>query len=176
MSKNSARFAGTFSSHASLVNLSASRARDSIVALRARYYVLHIHITLFLVNWYWSLSQFYNVVDVNYISRKLLNLIWNEKGNSIYLRNTFWSWHSRSIFCTYFCNFLIIYMIKKNLSSSKYLKKEKNLLTVFKQTIFYFKAYFVSHIFWLKNVVFIFKSVFLKPKHKITSCQKIFYW
>ena len=32
---------------------------------------------------------------------------------------------SRSIFYIHFCNFLIIYMIKKNLSS-KYLKKEKN--------------------------------------------------
>ena len=54
----------------------------------ARSYILRIHITLFLIIWYWSSSQFYNIVDVNYIFTKLLNcLISNEKGNSIiYLR------------------------------------------------------------------------------------------
>ena len=41
------------------------------------------------------------------------------------LRNTnSSSWHSRSIFCIYFCNFLIITWLK-NLFSSKYLKKGK---------------------------------------------------
>ena len=37
--KKSARFAGTFSLHASLASLSAPRARDSIVALRAPFFL-----------------------------------------------------------------------------------------------------------------------------------------
>ena len=48
-------------------------------------------------------------------------------------------------------------MIKKNLFSSKYLMKEKNSYTVFKQTIFYFNAYFVLHIFWLKDGILDFQ-------------------
>ena len=44
-------------------------------------------------------------------------------------------------------------MIKKNESSSKHLQKEK-ICTVFKKTIFYFNAYFVFYIFWLKNGIF----------------------
>ena len=62
-------------------------------------YILCIHLNLFLVIRYWSSSQFYNVVDVNYIFLKLLNLflISNEEGN----------WSS-SIFCIHFCNCLII--------------------------------------------------------------------
>ena len=77
----SARFAGTFSSRAqlaSLASLSAPRARDSIVALRApeflnvalraRSCALRIHLSLFLIFWYWSSNQFYNNItdDVNY--------------------------------------------------------------------------------------------------------------
>ena len=30
-------------------------------------------------------------------------------------------------------------------------QKEKKFADYFAQTIYYFKAYFVSHIFWLKN-------------------------
>ena len=42
---------------------------------------------LFFVIWYWSSSQFYNILDVIYIFTKLLNFfILSEKGNSIYLR------------------------------------------------------------------------------------------
>ena len=54
----------------------------------AQSYILRIDLSLFLVIWYWSKSQVYNIVDVNYIFSKLLNLfsISNEKGNSIYLR------------------------------------------------------------------------------------------
>ena len=62
--------------------------RVSIVALRAQFYILCIHASLFLVIGYWSSSKFYNIVNVNYIFSKLINLllISNEKGNSIYLR------------------------------------------------------------------------------------------
>ena len=57
-------------------------ARDSFVALRARSYILHIVISLFLVILYRSSSQFYNIVDVNYIFTKLLNfLISHKTGN-----------------------------------------------------------------------------------------------
>ena len=35
------------------------------------------------------------------------------------------------IFCIHFCNFLIIYMLKKDLSSSKYLKKSKKIRKLF---------------------------------------------
>ena len=99
-------------------NLSAPMARDTIVALRARSYILYIHLSLFLVIWYWNWSQFYNIVDVNYIFLKLLNLflILNEKGNSIYLRlyrpQGTHSHHDIralcSIFCIHICNFLIL--------------------------------------------------------------------
>ena len=70
-------------------NLIASRACIHR-ALRDRSYILQIHLSLFLVIWYWSLSQFYNIVIVDYILSKLLNLflISNEKGNSIYLRGS----------------------------------------------------------------------------------------
>ena len=61
---------------------------------------------------------------------------------------------------------VLFYVYKKNLFSSEYLKKEKNSLTVFKQTIFYFNAYFVSHIFWLKNGIFDFQLFLFKLKHK----------
>ena len=45
-------------------------------------------------------------------------------------------------------------------------------LSVFKQTSFYFDAYFVSYIFWLKNGTF--DSQYFKSKHKvIKSCQKM---
>ena len=57
--KKSARFAGTFSSRALLASLSAPRARDLIVALRAPFFLdlalraqfcaLRIHLTLFLI-------------------------------------------------------------------------------------------------------------------------------
>ena len=56
------------------------------------------------------------------------------------------------------------------LSSSKYLNEEKNSQTVFRQTIFYFNAYFVSHIFWLKNGISDFQ--YLKSKHKIYILSK----
>ena len=58
------------------------------LALRAWSYILRIHLSLFFVIWYWSSSQFYNIVDVNYIFSKLLDLfmISNEKGISIYLK------------------------------------------------------------------------------------------
>ena len=82
----------TFSSRASLESLSAPKARDSIVMLRAlfnldlvvraRTYILRTHSRLFLVIWYWSSIQFYNIVNVNYIFSKLLEfLIPNGKGN-----------------------------------------------------------------------------------------------
>ena len=58
-SKKSARFAGTFSSRASLVSLSTPRARDLIIALRAPFFLdlalrawscaLRIHLSLFLI-------------------------------------------------------------------------------------------------------------------------------
>ena len=79
--KKSARFEGTFSSRAqlaSLASLSAPRARDSIVALRAPFFLdlalrarscaLRIHLILFLIFWYWSSNQFYNNITdyVNY--------------------------------------------------------------------------------------------------------------
>ena len=73
---------------AQLASLSARRARDSIVALhapeflnvalcapffpdlalRARSCALRIHLSLFLISWYWSSNQFYNNItdDVNY--------------------------------------------------------------------------------------------------------------
>ena len=60
--------------HVQLASLNAPRARDSIVTLRApfcldlalcaRSYILRIHVSLFLVIWYWSSIQFYNIVDV----------------------------------------------------------------------------------------------------------------
>ena len=78
------RFISFYFQQRELENLCASRARNSIVALcapkypivalRARFYILHIHLSLFLVIWYRSSSQFYNIVDVNYIFSKLLNL------------------------------------------------------------------------------------------------------
>ena len=72
--EKSAHFAGTFSS---LASLSAPRAHDLIVGLRAsfildialnaRSYALCIHLSLFLIIWYWSWNQFYNITDdVNY--------------------------------------------------------------------------------------------------------------
>ena len=98
----------------SLTSLGGPRACDSIVvlcapkylnvALRARSYILRIHISLFLVIWYWSSSQFYNIVDVSYIFSKLLNFFffyfkWKKKFNLLKvlsaLRNTFLSWHLR---------------------------------------------------------------------------------
>ena len=94
---------------------------NSIVTPRARSYVLCIHWNLFLIIWYWSF-EFYNIVNVNYIFSKLLNLflISNGKGNSINLSfYRSWETHShhdtrspRSIFYVHFCNFLISYMIK----------------------------------------------------------------
>ena len=80
---------------------------------------------------------------------------------------------SRLIFCMHFCNFLIIYKIEKNSSSSKYLKKEKNSQTVFKQTIFSSNVHFESRIFWFKNRIFDFQQCFFKPKHKIYICDAI---
>ena len=61
----------------------AAGAHDSIVALRARSYILRMHSSLSLVIWYKSSSQFYNIVNVNYTFSKLLNLFLtsNEKGN-----------------------------------------------------------------------------------------------
>ena len=58
------------------------------LVLHARSYILCIHTSLFLVIWYWSTNQFYNIFDVNHIFSKLQNLflISNEKGNSIYFR------------------------------------------------------------------------------------------
>ena len=47
--KKSARFAGTFSSRSSRASLSAPRARDLIVVLRARSCALRIHLSLFLI-------------------------------------------------------------------------------------------------------------------------------
>ena len=54
-----------------LASLSAPRARDSIVALRAPFFLdlaLRIHLSVFLIIWYWSSNQFYNNItdDVNY--------------------------------------------------------------------------------------------------------------
>ena len=54
--------------------------------------------------------------------------------------------------------------MNRNLFSSKHFKTEKK-----SQTIFYFNAYFASHIFWLKMEFFTFNNVFLKPKHKICT-------
>ena len=55
------------------------------LAFRTQSYILRVHTTLFLIIWYWSSSQFYNIVDMNYIFTVLLNfLIPNEKENSIY--------------------------------------------------------------------------------------------
>ena len=63
---------------ASLASLSAPRARDLIWALRAPFFLdlalrdrscaLRIHLSLFLIIWYWSSNQFYNNItdDVNY--------------------------------------------------------------------------------------------------------------
>ena len=51
-------------------------------------------------------------------------------------------------------------------------KKEKKSKTVFKQTIFYFNAYFVPHIFRLRNGIFDFQ--YLKSKHKIYILSKNF--
>ena len=50
------------------------------------------------------------------------------------------------------------------------ISKRKKIVTVFKQTIFYFNAYFVSHIFWLENGIFDFQH--LKSKHKIYILSK----
>ena len=101
---------------AQLGNLSAPRPRNSIVALRARFYILRIHLTLFLVIWSWSSSQFYNIVGVNCIFSKLINLflISNEKRNSMHRLYQPYGTHSyhdtrasSSIFCIHFYNFLI---------------------------------------------------------------------
>ena len=63
---------------AQLASLSAPRARDLIVALRAPFFLdlalrarsraLRIHLSLFIIIWYWSSNQFYNNItdDVNY--------------------------------------------------------------------------------------------------------------
>ena len=58
---------------------------DDYRTLRARSSIFHIHLNLFLVIISLSSSQFYNIVDVNYIFSKLLHLflISNEKGNTI---------------------------------------------------------------------------------------------
>ena len=56
------------------------------------------------------------------------------------------------------------------LFSYKYLKKEKQSQTLFKETILQNNAYFVSHIFWWK------KSNFFNIKNKTikyTSCREI---
>ena len=56
------------------------------------------------------------------------------------------------------------------LFSFKYLKKEKQSLTLFKETILQNTAYFVSHIFWWK------KSNFLNIKNqniKYTPCPEM---
>ena len=58
-------------------------------------------------------------------------------------------------------------MILKNLSS-KYLKKENNSYIVFKQTIFYLNAYFVSHIFWLKTDFYIL----IMDEKVLVLCEK----
>ena len=47
-----------------IVNFYLGRARDLIVALRARSYILRIHVILVLVIWYWNWSQFYYIVNV----------------------------------------------------------------------------------------------------------------
>ena len=61
--------------------------RSVLFGFRARFYILRLHISLFLVIFlYLNSSQFYNIIDVNYIFTKLLNFfISNKKGNSIYL-------------------------------------------------------------------------------------------
>ena len=72
---------------AQLADLNTLRARDSKVALRARSYILWIHLGLFFVIWYWSSNQFYNIVDVNYIFSKLVNFFFiSNDGDSIYIR------------------------------------------------------------------------------------------
>ena len=60
---------GTFSSRVSLASLSAPRAHDSIVALRARSCALRIHLSLFLIIWYWSSNQFYNNITFSSMMR-----------------------------------------------------------------------------------------------------------
>ena len=115
--------------------------RSVLFGFRARSYILRIQISLFLVICAEAQVNFFNIVDVNHIFSKILNflLISNEKGNSIYSRlYQAQETHShqdtralRSIFCIHFCNFLVIYITKKNLFYSKYLKKEKNSWTVF---------------------------------------------
>ena len=83
---------------ASLASLSAPRARDSIVALRApeflnvalraRSCALCIHSSLFLIIWYWSSNQFYNNItdDVNYTFSQSHSIsFWSQ--NSIFQLN-----------------------------------------------------------------------------------------
>ena len=48
-------------------------------------------------------------------------------------------------------------MIKKNVFFAKYLNKEKQSQNSIGQTILNFNAYFVSHIFLLKNGIFGFQ-------------------
>ena len=75
---------------------------------------LALHISLYLVIWYWCSCQFYNIVNVNYIFTvtTFFGFKWKRKFNLLKalsaLRNTFSSWHSRSIFCIHFSIFLII--------------------------------------------------------------------
>ena len=99
-----------------LVSISCEHCRSS----RNNPHCAPRHVIYYYLIWYWSSSQFYNIVDVNYIFTKLLNFIDSNKKKKFNLlkalsalRNTFLSWHSRSIFYIHFSNFLVIYMIKK---------------------------------------------------------------
>ena len=63
--------AGTFSS---LASLSAPRMRDSIIALRAPFCVFRGHFNLFFFIYYYDLSIFYKIFNVNLLFSKLLRL------------------------------------------------------------------------------------------------------
>ena len=95
---------------ASLASLSALRARDLIVALRAPFFLdlalsaqsnaLRIHLSLFPVIWYWSSNQFYTIIlqmmwitHILKVTKFVFEFTWNKKFNSLKalsaLRSTF---------------------------------------------------------------------------------------
>ena len=171
--------------------MSAPRARDLIVALRApffldlalsaRSYASCIHLSLFLIIWYWSSNKFYIIIlQMMWIThflkviKFLFEFKWYRKFNLLKalsaLRNTFSSWHSRSIFCMHFCNFLINYMIKiiyflPNLS------KRKNNLRLYLRKRFS-RTTLISYLTYFGEKMEFFQ--YLKSKHKIYILSRNF--
>ena len=122
--KKSPRFAGTFSSLASLHKCE-----------------LHVlKVTKFVFDF--KLKSKFN-------SHKALSAV----------RKSFSLWHSHSIFCIHFCNFLINYMTKIIYLLPSNSKRWKNR-RLYLSKRFFFSMFISYHIFWLKMEFLIYNSVF----------------